>query len=140
MSEIYENRDYYKPIVTPYDVELALNANHNKNLTFSYDYNSFLTDNEILSAQDSDRTDVSLLTNTVRSLGIDDNFPESFSTHNQIAVKSDGTVATSDDFGAGYLSSRTWKGLEQKLGQTEAELATEGRKGLAQKYSNELNL
>lgn len=140
MSEIYDSRDFYKPIVTPYDVELALNANYNKNLKFSYDYNNFLNDSEIICAQESDRTDVSLLTNTVRSLGKEDNVPENSSSDKQIAVKPDGTVATSDDFGAGYLSSRTWKGLEQKLGQTEAELATEGRKGLAEKYLNELNL
>lgn len=138
MSEIYESRDFYKPIVTPYDIEVALNTKHDKNLTFSYDFNNFLENAEIC-AQNTDSTDVSLLTNAVRSFGKDD-LPENVQNDSRIAIKSDGTVATNSDFGAGYLSAKSWKGLEPQLGQNEPEIATEGQRGLAQKYKNELSL
>lgn len=138
-SEIYDTRDFYKPIVTPYDIEIALNANHKKDLKFSYDYNSFFNQTDILCSQPAESTDVSLLTNNLRSQR-DESLHKSVVNDSQIALKPDGTVATSSDFGAGYLSTRSWKGLEQKLGQTEPELAEEGRRGIARMYKNELNM
>lgn len=137
MSEIYESRDFYKPIVTPYDIEMALNANCDKDLAFSYDYNNVLNETDIISGQKPDLTDVSLLTNTLRSFETD--IAETSTNENQIAIKPDDTVALNTDFGAGYLSARMWKGLEQQLGQDEPALAVEGQSGIAQKYSNELN-
>jgi len=40
-------------------------------------------------------------------------------------------------FAEDFFSSRSWKGLEQNLGQTEVCDAVEGRKGIASGYSNE---
>ena len=39
--------------------------------------------------------------------------------------------------GAGYLQNRSWKGLEQNLGETEVKKAGEGAKGIAMGYENE---
>ena len=39
--------------------------------------------------------------------------------------------------GAGYLQNRSWKGLEQNLGQTEVKKATEGERGIAMGYEKE---
>lgn len=139
LSEIYDTRDFYKPIVLPYDIEIALNANQDNNLKFSYDYNNFLKESDILCGPEPETTDISMLTNAVRSFG-KDNDKRNDTTDYQIALKPDGTVASSSDFGAGYLSARTWTGLEQKLGQNEPKLAEEGQTGLAQAYKNELNI
>ena len=38
---------------------------------------------------------------------------------------------------AHYLHSRTWQGLEKKLGETEITTAVEGRRGIAVGYSHE---
>lgn len=40
-------------------------------------------------------------------------------------------------FAEEFFSSRSWKGLEQNLGQTEVSDAVEGMKGIAAGYSNE---
>lgn len=138
MSEIYDSRDFYKPIVTPYDIEMALNTKHETNLKFSYDFNNFVENSEI-SGQCTDSADVSLLTNAVRSYG-EENLPENLKSNSQIAIKSETTIATNSDFGAGYLLARTWKGLEPQLGKNEPEIANEGQRGLAGKYKNEPSL
>ena len=40
-------------------------------------------------------------------------------------------------FIAYYLHSRSWQGLERKLGETEVIDAVEGRSGIAMGYSHE---
>lgn len=41
---------------------------------------------------------------------------------------------------AEYLSSRSWRGLEQKQGETPVTKAVEGRKGIAAGYTHEEEL
>ncbi|CAH1155502.1 unnamed protein product [Phaedon cochleariae] len=138
MNEIYESRDFYKPIATPFDIEIAFNTNNTENIQFSYEFNGVLDRKlEPLNVQITSRQeDVSLLTNKIRSNVGDTTFVSS-EGGTQIALKSDGTLALNTSHGAGYLADRSWKGLEQNLGQTEVELAQEGRSGIAQKYKDE---
>lgn len=130
MNEMYESRDFYKPIVTPYDIETALNP-QTTGLNFSYDYNSFLEKSEL----DPDlefkipANDVSLLTGKLRS-HLDSDTNEDSSA---LAVKSDGTLAVQH----GFLENKSWRGLEQKLGEDEPAIAVEGRSGIASGYENE---
>ncbi|XP_050305698.1 2-(3-amino-3-carboxypropyl)histidine synthase subunit 2 [Anthonomus grandis grandis] len=140
MNEIYDSRDFYKPIVTPYDVEMALNFMDliSNNIQFSYDYNSYLSHlGDIPNIENtSQESDVSLLTGKVRSF-VPEPVKESLQNSTEIALKTEGTVALNSNYGAGYLSERSWKGLEQNLGQSEVKLAEEGKTGLAQGYDNE---
>lgn len=48
-----------------------------------------------------------------------------------------GTLVESS--GAEFLQSRTWQGLEQRIGETEVSQAVKGRSGIAQSYVNELS-
>lgn len=137
MNEIFDNRDYYQPLVTPYDIEVALNPS-SQHINFTYDFNSSvqlsMELNEVEILENSRKNDVSLLTGNVRSFE-----PQVIKeeTDNVVASRPEGVVAINNAYGAGYLNDRTWKGLEQNLGRTEAVLATEGRKGIAQGYENE---
>lgn len=116
-NTVYENREFYKPIATPFDVEVALNPEA-ANLGFSYDYNSYLLVNDV--------AEVNVLKDN-----------EDSSSNTAIAVKNDGTVALDHHFGAGYLAQRSWKGLQQNLGESEVKLVEEGRKGIAFGYESE---
>ncbi|KAJ8921166.1 hypothetical protein NQ315_013638 [Exocentrus adspersus] len=141
LSEIYENRDFYRPIVTPFDVEIALNINRDKDLRFSYDYNNFL-DNPLIPPSEEQKenegdADVSLLTNTIRTLQPKEDNESSTESSTQLAIKPDGTVMLKNSSGAQFLSRRIWKGLEQDVDLKEAELAEEGKSGIASKYKNE---
>lgn len=142
MNEIYESSDYYKPIVTPFDIELALNPQTN-NLEFSYDYNFYLPDSDISESdleniKRMDENDVSLITGKVRCSKVEETTKSSDSMHaREVALRTDGTIALNTNSGAGFLQERSWKGLEQNLGVEVPELATEGRRGIAQGYQNE---
>ncbi|KAJ8967034.1 hypothetical protein NQ314_003151 [Rhamnusium bicolor] len=110
LSDIYENRDFYRPIVTPFDIEIALNRSE-----------------RLVPIEDveDEEGDVSLITNTIRTTTL-----ESASAN----VATDLSPAESQ---VALQTERLWRGLEQDLGQTEAELAQEGRSGIARKYKNE---
>ncbi|GJQ85950.1 hypothetical protein Trydic_g21798 [Trypoxylus dichotomus] len=134
MSDIFDSRDFHKPLVTPYDIEVALNPK-SANINFSYDFNSDYLKEE-LDSNIENKPDVSLISGNIR---YKEDHEESKDNSNEIAVKSEGAVALCDGkTGAGFFATRSFKGLEQKLGQTEVELAVEGRKGIPQQYDNEL--
>ncbi|GLV36925.1 Diphthamide biosynthesis 2 [Carabus blaptoides fortunei] len=138
MNEIYENRDYYKPIVTPYDIEAALNPKL-EDAHFSYDFNN-LVDNEldVSSLSDLQSSDVSLLTGQIRYVNSETSVVQANATEEQqITLREDFKLQVSDNYGAGFLTNRSWKGLEPNLGQNAPQLATTGRKGVAQGYVNE---
>lgn len=143
LNEVFDSRDFYKPVVTPYDIEVALNSDIAA-IDFAYDYNDYL--NRLGDINDvktnANETDVSLITGrlrTNRGSEIDDKLmvEEDNQTDSRVALKNEGTVALNCNFGAGYLNERSWKGLEQNLGQSEVKLAEEGRKGIAQNYESE---
>ncbi|KAI4454753.1 diphthamide biosynthesis protein [Holotrichia oblita] len=133
MSDIFESRDFYKPFVTPFDIEIALNPK-SIDSNFTYDLNADYLQQEI-DENIEHKPDVSLITGNLRYKDIED---KSDSSSKEVALRSDGTIAVSDKSGAGFLATRTFKGLEQKLGQTEVKLATDGKKGIPQQYENEL--
>lgn len=133
MSDIFDSRDFYKPIATPYDIEIALNPK-SRNLKFSYDLNSDYLNQE-LDTNIEKEPDVSLISGNLR---YKDNADENSGDSGEIAIKSEGAIALSDKTAASYFAVRSFKGLEQRLGQTEVELAKEGRKGIPQQYDNEL--
>ncbi|EFA05560.1 2-(3-amino-3-carboxypropyl)histidine synthase subunit 2 [Tribolium castaneum] len=126
LNEIYDSRDYYKPIVTIYDVEMALNPAP-EGLEFTYDYNDVIT--RPLNDVTSDPNDVSLLTGRIRGT--------STIQGAELVSKEAGTVALNTNHGAGFLANRTWKGLERDVGGDEVKMASEGRRGIAQSYNDE---
>ncbi|XP_017781332.1 PREDICTED: diphthamide biosynthesis protein 2 [Nicrophorus vespilloides] len=133
MNEIYESRDFYRPIVTPYDVEVALNSNASTDLKFSYDFNSSIAhDSDNLAA--TDKSDVSLISGNIRY-----NSEIKMNEESRLVLK-ESSGALIESHGAGFLANRSWTGLEQNLGQTEVMLAVDGRSGIAQGYANELEL
>jgi diphthamide biosynthesis protein 2 len=127
LNEIYDSRDFYKPIVTMYDVEVALNPS-SSSLNFSYDYNDVIS--RPISDVISDFSDVSLLTGTIRG-------GSNVSMGSELVAKQEGAVALNTTHGAGFLAARSWKGLERDLGRSEVKMAEEGRRGIAQQYSEE---
>lgn len=128
MSEIYDDRDFYRPIVTPYDLEMALNSNATHS-EFTYSYNAILSSSgSIQEESDEEKTDVSLLTGKLRT---NEYKEETEGFTGAVALKAEGAVAIDTGYGAGFLAGRSWRGLEQNLGQGEVKIVEEGLSGLA---------
>lgn len=131
-NDLYNNRDFYKPIVYPFELELALNSNRE-----SY-YNYHVTDyDELLPGKRhycdishvKDETDVSLITGNIREMKIQHTEAGSM----DLVEKQNWAL---ENIGQN-LQERSWKGLEQKLGETEVKQVEEGRKGIPLQYTNE---
>uniref|UniRef100_S4P9V0 Diptheria toxin resistance protein n=3 Tax=Pararge aegeria TaxID=116150 RepID=S4P9V0_9NEOP len=131
-NDLYSNRDFYRPIVYPFELEVALNSNREPY------YNYHITDyDELLPGKRhycevshiKETTDVSLITGNIRETKIqsEEHVGMELVEKQNWALESIGS----------NLQSRSWTGLEQKLGETEVTKAEEGRKGIPLQYSNE---
>lgn len=131
-NDLYNNRDFYKPIVYPFELEVALNSNREPYFTTHVtDYDELLPGKkhycDINEAKES--TDVSLITNKIRETKVHSSIESSM----ELVEKQSMALETIGQ----NLQERSWKGLEQKLGETEVKKAEEGRKGIPLQYNNE---
>lgn len=135
-NTLVDSSEFYRPIITPYELEVACNQAREWTGDYFTDFRELLPGSAghvELSAERSAEVDVSLVTGGVRSIGIEEN-PESDGAGGELVPRDQVlTVATSGEF----LSSRSWQGLEQNLGQTPVTKAVEGTKGIAASYAHE---
>lgn len=131
-NDLYSNRDFYKPLVYPFELETALNSNResytNCHVT---DYDELLPGNKhYCDIQEiKNMTDVSLITGRIREMKT-----QTFEENNMDVVEKKNWAI--ENIGNNLLD-RSWQGLEQKLGETEVKKAEEGRKGIPLHYNNE---
>lgn len=131
-NDLYSNRDFYRPIVYPYELEVALNQNRSsysdKHIT---DFDELLPGRrhycDIVNSNDSG--DVSLITGKIRETQ-----PSAVVGDSQALVEKQNWAL--EQIGQN-ISERTWTGLQQNLGQSEVKKAEAGRKGIPLQYSNE---
>ena len=124
---ILDSREYYKPIITPYELYLSLTDTHCSVITDNY--RNDITSN--VANFSSLRTDGSELT---------DNDSETSTDVSQIKVKYDYALqqrGTND--AALYLKGRTWQGLERTPGDINdtPSLVEVGKSGIPIHYSSE---
>lgn len=139
-NTLIDSKEFYQPIVTPFEVEIALNPNREWTGDYYTDFRLLLPGAACYVPQPEeafDNTDVSLITGKMRSLGEDPDQPEPstviLSRPDAMSVTTI-NVKTADEF----LNQRSWKGLETKLGETPVTKAVEGDTGIAWTYTNEL--
>ena len=130
-NDLYNNRDFYKPIAYPFELEMALNSNREQYYNYHItDYDDLLPGKRYYCEIEhiKEPTDVSLITGNIRETKIKNKF-QGGSELAEInwALESIGQ----------NLQNRSWKGLEQKLGETEVVKAEEGRQGIPLQYDNE---
>ncbi|KAL7307921.1 hypothetical protein TKK_0000014 [Trichogramma kaykai] len=141
-NSLIDSKEYYKPIVLPYEVELAFNENRTQDSLHIVDFKCILPGaSAFIDFEASEYSEPSLVSGNMRSA----------SAHNKretnteekmeelaLVEKSTGTLSL-NIIEPSYLKSRHFIGLEQKLGQTEPSLAVEGRDGIPINYANEKN-
>lgn len=134
-NDIFESKDFYKPILTPYEVELAFNNSRTYTTHYCLDFRQILPGGmNYVEFKATNDTDLSLITGEMRVNG--DNCEIIVDKMNALVCKNDGTVAIGKA-GADFLIQRSWQGLEQRLGETEIKSAELGRRGLPVNYDSE---
>jgi len=139
-SSIVDAKAFMQPVVTPLELDLALNANRQAGATAtSADFADCLPGGQAyVPFAAKQEADVSLISGKLRrGLVVEEenstDDPDSFALARQ-----ETRVSLLDQNGGGaFLSQRSWRGLEQKLGETPVLKAEKGRTGIAYGYQGE---
>lgn len=143
-NSIYNSRDFYKPLLSVFEAELALNPAWREQYPnfYAVDFNDILPDGKHFKAadqhtenSDGNDYDVSLVSGRVRSMNIvtdETNNETNSDANNQIEKKHNQLMNTSSSV---TFNSRSWTGLDPNLGQQEPAEITKGRSGIAIKYT-----
>ncbi|XP_073232965.1 2-(3-amino-3-carboxypropyl)histidine synthase subunit 2-like [Porites lutea] len=148
-NTLIDSKEFYKPIVTPFEMELACMRDREWTGDYITDFRDLLPGasasvelDEEGTDQSSDSADVSLITGKLRVAY--DSSKEDAAGHSSrsLVERNQGTTLSTQHHtsAAEYLSSRSWRGLEQKQGETPVTKAVEGRKGIAAGYTHEEEL
>ncbi|KAM0726913.1 2-(3-amino-3-carboxypropyl)histidine synthase subunit 2 [Formica fusca] len=133
-NEVFDSRDFLKPMLTPYEVELAFNTAREFCLQYFMDFRQILPGgSHYVNFKPSTDSDISLINSSVRNCEDDTSCTDQM---NALTIRSSGTIAIGKA-GAQYLQERSWKGVEQRLGEDLVQPAEIGRTGLAWEYTNE---
>lgn len=137
-SSIFDARDYYKPLLSIFEVELALNPNWIGKYTnfYSVDFNQILPNGEYYKAVESKESvnenyDVSLISGRMRCTKVENNKSNSEST-SQLETKYNQLMNT---ISSSTFNNRLWTGLDPNLGKQEPVQVIKGRCGTAIKYT-----
>ncbi|XP_017762704.1 PREDICTED: diphthamide biosynthesis protein 2 [Eufriesea mexicana] len=134
-NEIFDSREFLKPIVMPYEVELAFNSSRECYTQYCMDFRQILPGGmNYIDFKASTDSDVSLITGELRNF--DENVPCTDKMSDLVINNSSGVIAIGKA-GAEFLQNRSWKGIEQRLGKDAVHSAEIGRCGLPNCYENE---
>ncbi|XP_004533195.1 2-(3-amino-3-carboxypropyl)histidine synthase subunit 2 [Ceratitis capitata] len=145
-NNVYNSKDYYKPIVSVFEAEMALNpAWHMKYPdTYVTDFKKLLPEGEKFLAfipADSQEQDVSLVSGRVRANnagGIEEEgaAADALSEQQQALVGKGKMEVMTTNTGLTF-EDRTWKGLDPALGCTEPAKLEKGLSGIPTNYTHE---
>ncbi|XP_071118174.1 2-(3-amino-3-carboxypropyl)histidine synthase subunit 2-like [Haliotis cracherodii] len=142
-NTLIDSSEFYKPVVTPFEMEIALNSEREWTGDYITDFQEILPGAasyvEIPADQEAETVaDVSLISNQIRVLGTQGETELMASSTALVSRDQNMAVATFQAQSAGeFLGARTWQGLERNLGDTPVTKATEGRSGIAASYDDE---
>ncbi|NXA51251.1 DPH2 synthase, partial [Nothocercus julius] len=138
-NSLLDSSDFYRPVVTPYELELACNPAREWTGNYLTDFRDLLPGAcahvELPAAADAEDAipDVSLITGELRAARLD-NPPAPSAV---LACRDQTRAVAEISPAASFLESRSWRGLEQQLGKTPITKAVQGRRGIAIAYEDE---
>lgn len=139
-NNIYTSRDFYRPLLSVFEAELALNPAWHDQYTnvYSVDFSEVLQNGkhhrvvENGSSNGHKEFDISLVTGKVRALQCTDNGSANESNGTQIERKTNQLMQTNS---SSTFQNHSWTGLSMDLGANEPAKITKGRSGIAIKYA-----
>lgn len=140
-NTIYNSREFFKPLVSVFELEMALNPSWHLQLPDSYctDFKEILPKGKLYrdsNGIDIIENDVSLVSGKIRNKtntvnGLEDTNKQNESKSIEIKGKNDVALITSSD----TFEQRSWQGLDPALGIHEPASIEQGRSGIPMKYS-----
>ncbi|XP_066411863.1 2-(3-amino-3-carboxypropyl)histidine synthase subunit 2 [Molothrus aeneus] len=142
-NSLLDSSDFYRPVVTPYELELACNPAREWTGNYLTDFRDLLpgacahVELPLAVPVEEAVPDVSLISGKMRAAHLCGR-PSSQPPPSTALACRDQTWALAEiSPAASFLESRSWRGLEQQLGQTPVSKAVQGRRGIAIAYEDE---
>lgn len=139
-NTLYNSKDFYKPLVSVFEIEMAWNPAWKNQLpdTYCTDFRELLPEGKLYKRDDNakfDENDISLVSGRVRHLNnekINDYNRAGRGGGGQLQESSKNQVAVTQ--ATDVFNQRSWKGLNPTLGQDDPAKIEQGRSGIPIKY------
>lgn len=143
-NSMLDYKDYYRPIITPFEFELACVEDRQWTGDYITDFQQLVPGAPYYTplydvSPDNVRTSVSLITGQMNILSQKSQMFDLPSAAVQ-PRESLSVAEIHNNAGGEYLIHRSWKGLESSSGKTPAALIMQGKHGTASSYENETKL
>ncbi|KAI9020045.1 diphthamide biosynthesis protein 2 [Phycomyces nitens] len=156
-NSLIDSKEFYRPIVTPFELEIALAKSKEWTGDYITDFSKLLPslrtdeftyDKEEEDGSSDEEEHFSLITGQYKTRAFNKNTNKQDSGEPLTSKLTDLTLRSKDtsismllNSTAGeYLKNRSYRGLEPNIGQDEAESVQEGRSGIARGYADEKDL
>ncbi|NXL90434.1 DPH2 synthase, partial [Alectura lathami] len=142
-NSLLDSSDFYRPVVTPYELELACNPAREWTGNYLTDFRDLLPGAcahvELPPAVPAAEAvpDISLITGEMRAAHLCDLPAPQPAPSSALACRDQTRALAEISPAASFLESRSWRGLEQQLGKTPVSKAVQGRRGIAIAYEDE---
>lgn len=135
-NTLYNSKDFYKPLVSVFEIEMAWNPAWKNILpdTYCTDFRELLPEGKLYKRDDNakfDENDISLVSGRVRHLN-SEKISNSNELGGQLQEFGKGQVAVTH--ATDVFNQRSWKGLDPTLGQNVPAKIEQGRSGIPIKY------
>ncbi|KAL7876251.1 hypothetical protein AOLI_G00112140 [Acnodon oligacanthus] len=142
-NSLLDSSEFYRPVVTPFEMEVACNKHREWSGEYITDFRDLLPGGSSHvefpepdeAANEEDTTDVSLITGALRTSYLCP--ADGSSAPSSLVIRNQTLTVANTNTAASFLAGRSWQGLEPKLGETPVEKAVEGRRGIAIAYEEE---
>ncbi|TSL34573.1 2-(3-amino-3-carboxypropyl)histidine synthase subunit 2 [Bagarius yarrelli] len=145
-NSLLDSSEFYRPVVTPFEMEVACNKHREWSGEYVTDFQDLLPGGSShVEFPDSDQsanddsTDVSLITGALRTscLRSSSKSTDVSPSSSSVMIRNQTLTVANTNTAASFLAGRSWQGLEPKLGETPVVKAVEGRRGIAIAYEEE---
>lgn len=141
-NSLIDAKDFLRPIVTPYELEIALQAEQNWTGRYILDFEQLLAEQDRFEVQNGEKEDddqpmFSLMTGRYRHAK---RYGDTLSIDSQalVARNGDSAIARLPDSAAGdFLQTRAYRGLDMRVGEDSPSVLEQGRVGIASGYTDD---
>lgn len=136
-NKLFTSREFYKPLLSTFEVEVALNPMWRQQIPDHYyvEFKEILPNGKLfreIAESTVDESDVSLVTGKVRFTKLTENETIDDNSENALLKRENHQLMQMDSQSS--FQNRSWTGLDPALGKNSPVKIVEGRSGIAMRY------